>query len=337
MGVAALMIVCFHAYWKPAFRPWVFFINNYGNTGVDMFAFVAGFGIAFSLEKDPDFYRYYKRRIERVLPPYYTALLIQLVLRIIFNGFSVEWALKNFIPLGHWAGYGATYWYIPATLGYYLTAPLFFSAIKNARFPRLILIVLTLIIGVVIPPISSISSIATVRATAFTIGLGIGVLHTMHASRKDRFLDLLIIVGFFVLALMIAWETPLLKLPLFNRLTTGIKRRLWKDLTAPLFVLICALGFEVLSHTPLRFVNRILSKAGQYSLEIYIAHLLVKPFANNIFHLSKFGQLIAMLVFSYPVALGISWASNHFLKLLKKLPLAKHNKCKTDLPPSASM
>lgn len=337
MGVAALMILCFHAYWKPNFRPWILFIHNYGNTGVDIFTFVAGFGLAFSLEKDPDFYRFYKRRLERVLPPYYVALLILLFLRIVMGAFSVSWVLENFIPIGVWAGISTTYWYIPATLGYYLMAPLFFKTIRNARFPRLTLIALALIVGVVIPPFSSIPTIATVRATAFVIGIGIGVFQTLHTSRKDMWLDLLIVIGFFALAIMIAWETPLIKLPLFNRLSSGMRRRLWKDLTAPLFVVFCAFMFELFGKTPLKFVNRILSKVGEYSLEMYIAHLLVKPFAKNTFHLSTFGQLLAMLVFSYPVALGLAWLSKRLLKAVKKLPLFGTGNVNKDLPSSASM
>ena len=55
MGIAMLFIMLFHQSWiwgtNPIYLPFIFF-HIYGNWGVDIFFFVSGFGLFFSLKKN---------------------------------------------------------------------------------------------------------------------------------------------------------------------------------------------------------------------------------------------------------------------------------------------
>lgn len=321
MGLAALMIVCFHAYWKPAFLPWRLFINQYGNTGVDFFVFLSGFGLVYSLEKSRDLYRYYGRRLERILPSYYVTIIFISLVRIAYGMFTREWILQNYFPFGVWARTGSQYWYVSAVLGYYLMTPAIYALIRRARFPRLTTAALMVFTGLVVPAFVDVDTRALLRMPSLVMGIALGVFRTSHTSKKDRVIDLGMLVCCMGFALVFAMESPLIKLPVFNLVRLGSRRRLWKDLTAPLMVVIFAYVFEFISKTPLRFINTIFEKLGKYSLEIYFSHLLVNPFADRILGLSTFGQLVAMLLFSFPVAVVISWAGQKLLALVKKLPL----------------
>lgn len=323
MGVAALMIVCLHSYWNPNFLPWNLLINTYGNTGVDLFVFLSGFGIAFSLEKSSDFRRFYTRRLERILPAYYVAMLLKLIICVITGTFTLKWLIASFIPLGVWINATPQFWYVSAILGYYLIAPLLYHLFKSSRCPRITMILLVIVSGVLVPIVSDIEPKAVMRIPALIMGIAAGVFQTLHTEKKDRRLDLVLFAGLFIVGILIFMNSPLFKLPVLNTINLGNKTRLWKVLTAPFAAIFIAMFFELTERSPLRFINKIFSELGKYSYEIYIAHLIILYFVNDLLGLSNLEWLIIMLLFSYPAALLLSRAASALLAGFKKLPLFK--------------
>ncbi len=78
-GIAILIVMMFH-YTEDALKVvqpgtfWYPLLRNYWNIfcgdGVDMFAFLSGMGLYFSLHANPDLKGYYGRRLKRVVIPY---------------------------------------------------------------------------------------------------------------------------------------------------------------------------------------------------------------------------------------------------------------------------
>jgi len=323
MGFAAFMIMCLHAYWKPDFWLWNFFINKYGNAGVDIFVFLAGFGLAFSLEKKPNFHRYYVHRLERILPAYYIAMVIKLIVCIATGTLTLKWLIATFIPLGVWIDATPQFWYVSATLGYYLIAPLIFNLFKSSRFPRLTMVALVILTGVFVPIVANIEPKAVMRIPALVIGLGTGVFQNIHSSKKDRWMDLALLAGFFICGILIMSGSAIFDLPILNLVKLGHPTRLWKDLTAPFATVAVAYAFELIGRSSLHFVKALFDRLGEYSYEIYIGHLIIVYFAKDIFKNKGLVLLISMLVFSYPAALLLALGSRKILSGIKKLPLIK--------------
>ena len=69
MGWAILWIMMLH-FTFTQIKP-LGFLAQYGFAGVEIFMFVSGFGLYFSLDKDNNLFRFYKRRLLRIFPTYY--------------------------------------------------------------------------------------------------------------------------------------------------------------------------------------------------------------------------------------------------------------------------
>ncbi|MFV0538204.1 MAG: acyltransferase family protein [Dysgonomonas sp.] len=81
MGIAILWIMLFHSNLDVSFFTIFDLIKSIGNAGVDIFMFVSGFGIYYSLIKGVSLKTFYKNRLWRILP-YYLPIVI------IFNEYS---------------------------------------------------------------------------------------------------------------------------------------------------------------------------------------------------------------------------------------------------------
>ena len=96
------------------------FVAQYGFAGVDIFLFVSGFGIYYSLKKDSSLYSFYKKRLFRIFPTYY--LLGIIVSTVLFHD-NILTYLFRYSTIGFWIDNIYWEWYIPSLLLLYLIAP----------------------------------------------------------------------------------------------------------------------------------------------------------------------------------------------------------------------
>lgn len=320
MGVAALLIIGLHAHLGSSFRLWNVIFNNYGSLGVDFFVFMAGFGCTFSLRRDPDLRRFFHRRLERLLPVFYlsTAIMTALV-----GGLPLVELMQQVVPIGVWFGNGGTYWYVEATLLYYLLVPPMYGLMRDARHPRIAALVLLAAFSTLVPIATrdAAATVAIMRLPALVLGVALGVFDERHAARRDWALDALLFAGAFIFGVVmskvraISWWGP------FDVMTHTQCVRLPRALFAPGLALLLALALEGVERTPLRFVNRVLSRLGKVSLELYMSHVIVRYVFAHDLDASRPVRLAAMLALSYPLALALGWVSRQAVALLKKLPL----------------
>lgn len=134
-----LSIMLFHQGWLHSYL--FKFFGFVGHFGVDMFFFVSGFGIVYSLKKN-DTLSFYKRRIIRIFPPLVLFGIIKYLLAKnvhLFNGYMADWTTV----------FGFGLWFIWVILFFYLISPLLLKIINNRinGFALLLLAVLLISFG----------------------------------------------------------------------------------------------------------------------------------------------------------------------------------------------
>ena len=97
------------------------FIAQYGFAGVEIFLFVSGIGLYFSLEKNNNPKQFYKKRLLRIFPTYYILGIFASL--IIFQDNILSYFIR-YTTIGFWTGGIYWEWYIPSLIVLYILAPI---------------------------------------------------------------------------------------------------------------------------------------------------------------------------------------------------------------------
>lgn len=132
MGVAILCVMLFHAMLNlPVF--------SRGYLGVDIFMFLSAIGLCYSLEKKTSLKDFYKKRIVRIVPTWWLAMSVALVLGALVmhraHPANIGEFLLCFFGIGYWVQSAfdrplwVVYyeWYVPTLLLFYILFPLLFK------------------------------------------------------------------------------------------------------------------------------------------------------------------------------------------------------------------
>ena len=138
MGFAALWIVVFHV-WRPVFDgvPGLEQAEDYARTfgyyGVDMFFFLSGMGLVFSIDKH-SLGGFYYRRLQKLALPYVAVGLARLGLE--------RFRLRRLLAL--WTGYTVLtetmyryLWFVQGIALLYLLFPLYYAPLRRSKRPAL--------------------------------------------------------------------------------------------------------------------------------------------------------------------------------------------------------
>lgn len=123
MGIATIMILLCHARPNGVTLPdSLLYLLGLGQYGVNIFFFLSGFGIYYSLNYSKNIYLWYKKRLIRIFIPY---LLI--ILPILFS--CEEYlSLKNILlrasTIGYWTGLKNVSWFVAVLISFYIVSPL---------------------------------------------------------------------------------------------------------------------------------------------------------------------------------------------------------------------
>lgn len=306
MGYAAVMVIVYHCFFDADSSVGNFFVGKNNKMGVDLFAFLSGFGLALALSKSPAFMPYFGKRMRRILPSYYVVLACMMP----FMSLPLKSLWIAIIPVSVWVG-NETLWYVSASIGYYLLIPMLFHVFMRTCIPRTALCILTALFALAVPEMLSFlnAEIALMRIPALTVGVCIGVLYARHrdAHEENKDLILLVILAGIGLALGFTGYN-------FGLLSRREVSFLSKNLCAPAFAMLLALGFELMDHTPLKPLGKAFGELGKYSLEIYFGHLIIKVISEKIVALPSTALLALLLLTAYPVARTIYFLGRLLLK-----------------------
>lgn len=142
MGVATIMILICHGPGNGIKMPKLLeYAIVQGQIGVDIFLFLSGMGLWYSLTNYArstvvDVKRWYAKRYIRILVPYLIIMSVKTAITCIMDGESFWFFLSVVSTLEFWLSHRAA-WFIALLLPLYLLAPLFFKMLKEEGLLKL--------------------------------------------------------------------------------------------------------------------------------------------------------------------------------------------------------
>ncbi len=120
------------------------FIAQYGFAGVDIFLFVSGFGLFYSLDKDDNLAHFYRKRLLRIFPTYY---IIGFITNLLLTHDDILTFLFRYSTIGFWIGREYAEWFIPSIILLYLLTPFIKKLIDKKWFAFICVIIVCLYIS----------------------------------------------------------------------------------------------------------------------------------------------------------------------------------------------
>lgn len=300
MGMAIVWIMIHHAQFFGLCSFGILdFYARIGSCGVDIFLFVSGFGIYYSLLKGGSLKNFYFRRLLRIVP-FFIMVMILLKMHSPLDLLSVR----------YWYSSLFSNWYIPFIFLMYVISPLIYHVQSSKQFlPLSLSVAVSALLTIVLikydrDDIHQVPMLMSQRLPIFTAGM-------MFADKRfDYEFSDKIVWGGFVLVLMMLYLCfyagyEYLVYPLFFFLTVGI------------VLVLPSIWIEKL--------DRFLQFSGTISLELYLVHMALIPIVMRYNSILPSFVGIEYIVFACIIVLtyGISVAIN---KVMNPVRLAILNR-----------
>ena len=294
MGIAMIWILLFHTSWN-MIEPFYTVIHK-GYGGVDIFLFLSGFGIYYSLEKKRPLLSFYWRRIRKIYPSYLVVLFLVFCQQ--YSGLRTEGFTRQELFFSFFANVFlfafllwtplVFNWYIFCIMYFYLLSPLFHFLIRKRMGP--VLLLGSLFISI---PFFGNTSYLMVSARLFIFLLGMYVSY-LSEERPDLRIDIRIIYGLMIIGIIVLlYLTTVLPIEIQDRYALYFYP--FMIITPGLVLFLCRL---------LEKINRgsypVLELLGKASLEIYLVNV---SFKNGIF--IKIAHYIGWNEWVWPIGIVI--------------------------------
>lgn len=253
MGWAIIWIMMLH-FTFTQIKP-LGFVAQYGFAGVEIFLFVSGFGLFFSLDKNCSIKHFYLKRLLRIFPTYY-------ILGIFASAFLYHDDLFTYLfrytTIGFWTGGVYSEWYIPSIVLLYLIAPflkkLFY---RNGHIIIVLICVFCLLMAYTLVANNYITKgephfFLLYRIPAFLFGTECA--YWLKKGIFDKYFYYILFAGIPIFISLFPHHHEIYNYKYFSLV-----------FLLPLFTLI----FIFISKT-IYFINPVISTIGNASLEIYI-------------------------------------------------------------------
>ena len=278
------------------------FLQFIGDIGVDIFIFISGLGIYYSLTKNNNPAQFYKKRALRIIP----INIISVILAVLFfcNMTRAQF-LGNILMIGQWFDIGfQLFWFIQLIIILYLLSPIFFKIIN--RYSGLLLTFLGLLIITILNYIIIGKSdwiIATTRIPTYLLGMYIGQL-----SLKKQTIPLLLegILIFFAItgAVLLWWFVNEVDPTLYAVQASGLKYYTYFMMVPGVAIVITRIAQLIECHS--QFIFSILNIIGTHTIGIYLSHIvLIQGGFSQWFSTIVLEDTPMMKLFSWTLALII--------------------------------
>ena len=296
-----------------------------GSVGVEIFLFLSGMGLYFSMSKNPapSITVFYKKRLRRVLIPYAIYGLIYWGLKdLIFLHKSPLTFLLDFTTLSFYLSGDACVWFVSFILVMYLIFPLLYRFEKEDNRHRDIYTLVFVAVGFgatfgsrfIFPALYNNIEIAAARIPIFVLGTYYGkkIIHREEASRFDI---LLCLSG---VALKI---TDILAEFAGISVFSLIPGRFTSCFYSFAVMFLLSYLFSSLKLTKLKSA---LAETGKYSFELYITHVTIRQ-TLWIFGVEtyKIVSYIAVVILSVIFSLLLNRVTDVILNLRNKKEAVK--------------
>lgn len=270
MGLAIFWVVCNHSGIAANLPEPLRFLAEVGYGGVDIFLFLSGFGLYYSLERDSDEGRFLRRRAEKIFPAYIPVLLVWAV-KITGSGAGLHYWLRlltgNLTGASFWMGTRTFNWYILALPVFYFAAPFVKRQLdEKGRKGLLGLLAAAGLLSVAFW--DEFRLVAVSRFPIFILGMYLARMEDTGKAPGEPLYYGSMVLGVGALYYFLRripdylWDYGLWWYP-FILITPG------------LVAMLCRLDARLESFLPGRWFLAVLRKLGAASLEIYLIHVPV--------------------------------------------------------------
>lgn len=310
MGFAILWVMYFHIPLKFATEVgW--FIHRIGFYGVDIFLFLSGLGVYYSLTKRPNVLRFYGARIARILPAYIIVACASYCLLRLDKASALDF-FYYISGVGYWTRHTRFDWYIPTQLAFYLITPLFLFFYKKLSGKKQVIYVATcMLLSVPLCVIMYCNDLIYLWGTAVRLSVFLLGIHTGRLAAQDKKVtktSLILNIAAFIIGTFFAYYlNGCVKEPEYIKNGLNCYPAL---LMMPSFCLLVSLGLSALNKK-LPKLERIvvypLGFLGKYSLELYLLHQRLQSIIPKYFEIkNQWIILLATLVISSLLGIAIN-------------------------------
>jgi peptidoglycan/LPS O-acetylase OafA/YrhL len=322
MGLMILWIVFLHMHIAFPITMWgqgLRFFQGCGILAVDIFFLLSGFGLCFS-KSGPNIFRFFKKRVFRVLPAYWVVIGIETILLILANnGISIGRFFRLFLGLEFPLTGNLDYWFVSAIIICYMLFPFINHILgkKNLLKNAAGAISICLLIGILISfsGICSYLLVFILRIPSFILGIVLGKFvfekkQVFFSSKQMGAIIILLFLGFLSYGAVGRWASSYFKWNLGLYWYPGIIASL-----PCCFLLAIFCDFV---NNRVRMFCSIIAFIGKYTLEIYlvngllvngmkidILHKNVIAMANNSYLSVEFIIAMVSILFGVILAMGI--------------------------------
>lgn len=318
MGIATLFVLLLHGNafnWPEKFHFIVKLIDE-GNVGVDIFLFLSGIGLYFSMRKNPNILDFYGRRFSRIIPSYLVlAIPLYAVLIMILDSKSFFDYIMNLSSVGFWLPNlrDLTSWYVAFIIPLYLLYPMLYFCFNRFSEKKNLLFLVFLIFAVLLEILLIVFcqeyfaqiEIAITRLPIFITGCFCA--NFVYEKAQIKFLSLK-----FISLVIIFLSIRIFTMIYINQgfMYDAIVHNS-KFFLALIIILIVCIFFEHfvnfhkgMTSIMLKFFNFF----GRYSFEVYIAHTLLNNIYSHSFMYSLYPQFWVYYLVIVPVSIFIAVA-----------------------------
>lgn len=246
-------------------------ILKHGNCGVEIFLFLSGISLFYSMKKESNIEKFYVKRLKRIVIPFFLIEGIYWLYNCVILKSDFLEFVKNITLYSFWFEGDKLVWFIALILPLYIFYPILFKFIlNNSKINRIFYIVsLCLIVYVICkllkyfdPHYFKMIEIALTRIPVFLLGSYCGILAYENKEIKSNiklvsFIIVIMGIGYF-------YEQPF---SLENNF------RMPYLLLGPSLAIWISICLNIISNAKL---NVLLSLWGGLSLEVYLSHVILR-------------------------------------------------------------
>lgn len=259
-GIAIIMVLLYHLLCvdESVRFYWLFYP---GFIGVDMFLFYSGYSLGFSM-KNHTIKDFYVRRIKRIAPLFVLLAIIESIIYYFRDGISLFDFICNITSLSYYQIGGQFIdWYLSFLLILYLLYPVLYKIVRYVNLGGVISLSVAICLFLSFVEMQWYYQVAIARIPIFLLGI-------LIFQVKDQF-DVKQMLWFIL---------PLVLSLIMYILHTHVGGCMITDMLAPFMMLGIAFILKRLDMSNFKFIER----AGNRSLEIYVANVLVIMIIHSI-------------------------------------------------------
>ncbi len=317
-GIATIMVILFHSYISFSKlmpdAPWLAdtlsLIKGTMNKGVEIFLFLSGIGLYYSMSKKPTLGEFYKKRATRILPALFIVSAIWFALRepnglwdYLSDVFFVSFFTKG----------TRIFWYFILTIFLYIIYPLIHKLFEKTRLYGLIFsIAFVVIINILLmnfaPSLYSHIEIALTRIPVFLVGAWIG----KHVKDGVKISNLWLILAFVVMTACFLFYH-------FEPLSESKFLYVYRYIGGIFALSLVFLWAAIFSKFSFGAFGTFLIWIGSYSMEIYLLQEKLGILNYSNFHTHDPSMVVyyfTMLIMTIILAIGLKSLCNNLDKNL---------------------